>query len=116
MTNPFSAECTPAACTLPDAERPLRVAEFDALFRDSLRSIERVDDTRVRMTLTGGAALLPAVTDLTARETECCSFFAFTITELGDGGLELDVAVPPAYVDTLDGLARIAAGAVGLST
>ncbi len=114
MTNPLSSECAPDACTLPDAERPLRVAEFDALFRRALRAIGRVDETSVRMTLAGDEALLPAVDDLTARETECCSFFRFTITQLGNGVLELDVAVPPAHVGMLDGLARLAADAAGL--
>jgi hypothetical protein len=114
MTNPLSTECTPDACTLPVAERPLRVAEFDALFRDSLRAIERVDDARMRMRLSGDDTLLPALTDLTARETECCSFFRFTITELGDGVLELEIAVSPPHVDVLHGLTGLAARAAGL--
>ncbi|HET6741695.1 MAG TPA: hypothetical protein VFH76_22285 [Kribbella sp.] len=33
----------PDACTLPTAERPFRVAEFDQLFAEHLRSTDRVD-------------------------------------------------------------------------
>ena len=34
------------ACTLPTAEQPLRVAEWDGLFAESLRAVERPDATR----------------------------------------------------------------------
>ena len=101
------------ACTLPVAERPLRRAEFSALFADSLRGLERIDRTSLRMTLAGDTDQ-STVTDLVARETECCSFFTFTVTPV-DGALLLDVSVPDAYVDVLDGLARHAAGAAGLA-
>jgi hypothetical protein len=113
MTSPPSVECAPDACTLPVSERPLRVAEFSTLFATSLRAIERVDETRVRMELSGDDAVRAAVTDLTARESECCSFFSFTVTGAGDH-IDLDVSVPPSHADVLDGLARLAAGAAGL--
>ena len=45
------------ACTLPPAERPLRLAEFDDLFARALRSIDRDGDTRVRLLLAGKAGL-----------------------------------------------------------
>ncbi|MEV4838269.1 hypothetical protein AB0K05_27425 [Nonomuraea sp. NPDC049486] len=35
----------PSACTLPTAEQPLRVAEFDALFADAVRAVARPDRT-----------------------------------------------------------------------
>ena len=112
--DPGRAGWAPAACTLPLPERPLRAAEFTALFVASLRSLERVDETHLRLVLVGGAELLPTVGELTTRETECCSFFAFTITEVADR-IVLDVAVPAAYRAVLDGLARHAAAAAGLA-
>ena len=86
-------------CTLPTAERPFRVAEFDQLFADHLRRAERVDPQTLDLTLDPES--LATVEDLTARETECCSFFTFTFTS-EDDGLRVDVTVPDAYVDILD--------------
>ncbi len=68
----------PDACTLPTAEGPLRLAEFDTLYATAVHRIERGDRT-VRMHLTGPDGLAAHVRDLTARESECCSFFAFTL-------------------------------------
>ncbi|MFG1754168.1 hypothetical protein [Streptosporangium sandarakinum] len=42
---------TPSACTLPTAEQPLRVAEFDALFIDAVRGVARPEPTRLRLEL-----------------------------------------------------------------
>jgi len=93
----------PAACTLPTAEQPLRVAEFDQLFADHLRNADRVDPQTLDLTLAAEAR--DATADLTARETECCSFFAFTFTEPTDGHFHLRIGVPPTQVAVLDGLA-----------
>jgi hypothetical protein len=112
MTTSPDPGWAPEACTLPAVERPLRVAEFTSLFATSLRSLERIDDTHLRTTL---AADVGGVRDLTARETECCSFFTFTVTEAADG-IQLDIAVPVRYADVLDRLARHAAIAAGLPT
>jgi hypothetical protein len=107
------ANYAPDACTLPAAERPLRRAEFTALFAASLRGLRRVDRTSLRMTLAGDTDR-STVMDLTARETACCSFFTFTVTPV-DSAVLLDVSVPDAYVDVLDGLARHAARAAGMA-
>ncbi|HEY9339286.1 MAG TPA: hypothetical protein VIQ79_32905 [Kribbella sp.] len=82
-------------CTLPTAERPFRVAEFDQLFADHLRRAERVDPQTLDLTLDPES--LATVEDLTARETECCSFFTFTLE------LHLRVRVPPTQTAVLDG-------------
>ena len=111
---PGRAGWAPDTCTLPQPERPLRAAEFTTLFAASLRSLERIDETHLRLVLVGAEQLRATVADLTARETECCSFFRFTITELADRIL-LDVAVPAAHRTVLDGLARHAASAAGLA-
>ncbi|UYM06374.1 hypothetical protein [Solicola gregarius] len=89
---------------MPTAERPLRLTEFDALFASAVRSVERRGDD-VRMRLTGEDGLVERVRDLTARETSCCSFFAFTIDGT-DQDLTLDVSVPPARRPILDALAE----------
>ncbi|MFD1930791.1 MULTISPECIES: hypothetical protein [Nonomuraea] len=94
----------PDACTLPTEERPLRVAEFDDLFASALRGLDRVDPTHLRLTLDGGAQVEETARDLTARETACCSFFAFAFTS-GDEELVLDVEVPAVHARVLDGLA-----------
>ena len=105
----------PDACTLPTAERPLRLAEFDDLFATAVRQVEPIDATHARLHLTGPAGLADRVRDLAARETECCSFFAFTVIPepAADGGagevLILDVRVPAQYADVLASLAGRAA-------
>ena len=102
----------PQACTLPTAERPLRLAEFDALFTTGLRQLERHAPTRLQMTL--DATTEATARDLTARESTCCSFFGFTFTPAPEGQVLLEVTVPQAHVDVLDAFAVRAAAAAGL--
>ena len=105
-------EWVPQACTLPTAEQPLRIAEFDNLFATGLRSLDRVAPTILLLRL--DAETEADARDLTARETSCCSFFAFDFTPAAAGELLLDVTVPHAHVDVLDALAARAAAAAGL--
>ncbi|MFD3402274.1 hypothetical protein ACFWUU_16440 [Kribbella sp. NPDC058693] len=91
----------PDACTLPTAERPFRVAEFDQLFADHLRDSNRVDPQTLDLTLAPESRA--TVEDLTARELECCSFFTFTLTASADH-LRLRITVPPTQTAVLDGL------------
>ncbi len=100
----------PASCTLPTAEQPVRVAEFDALFADSLRARERFDAGHLRLSFAGGDSVAAAVRDLVARESTCCSFFEFTVSADEDRVL-LDVVVPPSHAEVLDGLAGMAGAA-----
>jgi hypothetical protein len=90
------------ACTLPTAERPTRLAEFDALFAESVRSVEHGEGTAV-LRLSGAAGLRERVLDLTARETACCSFFTFAVTGTDDD-LLLAVSAPPQRHDLLGAL------------
>jgi hypothetical protein len=97
------------ACTLPTAEQPLRVAEFDDLFATSLTAVVRLPGapTRARLLLAGDAGLRERVQRLAAAETACCSFFAFTVTSLpGDdrGTVALDMEVPAARAEVLTAL------------
>ncbi|MFF5217676.1 hypothetical protein [Micromonospora sp. NPDC000442] len=108
----------PDACTLPTVEQPLRLAEFDNLFATAVRQVETLNPSHARMQLTGPTGLEATVRDLTARETQCCSFFAFTLTPgpTDDGeALTLDVAVPVQYADVLDSLVRSASASAGVT-
>ena len=93
----------PQACTLPQAERPLRRAEFDALFAAALRGVDRVDPVHLRMILDPEFEQLTR--DLTDREVACCSFFAFAIERSGDD-LWLDIHVPASQAGVLAALAN----------
>lgn len=92
------------ACTLPTADRPLRVAEFDDLFTTSLRSIDQSSDTHAHLVLTGDHELAHRARRLSEAETACCSFFTFTISEPQPGHVSLDIDVPPAHADVLTAL------------
>lgn len=109
----------PDACTLPTADRPTRLAEFDALFATALRRVDTIGPTRARLRMTGPVGLAATVRDLTAREAACCSFLTFTVTpEPADDGeaLILDVEVPARYADVLASLAERAALVAGRAT
>jgi hypothetical protein len=95
---------TPEACTLPTAERPLRVAEFDALFADAVTRVETTGPGRIRMGLRADPAVAGRAAELAARETGCCSFFTFTLTATG-GDLAMEISVPDTYTDVLEALA-----------
>ena len=100
----------PEVCTLPTADRPLRLAEFDDLFAAALRGQQRLSRTRLRWRLDPAAE--QAARDLTGRESECCSIFSFTFAPAA-GAVQLDVAVPEAHAGVLDALADRAAAWIG---
>jgi hypothetical protein len=102
----------PRSCTLPGAEQPLRVAEFDALFAGHLAGSSRPDRLRLRLALTGGPGVDETVRDLVARESGCCSFFTFTIGP-GPERIHLDVEVDGVHEGVLDALEQRAAAASG---
>jgi len=91
------------ACTLPTAERPLRAAEFDALFSERLVRVERLSPTNARIELLGGDETIALAQDLTERETSCCSFFNFAVAGTDDA-TTIEVAVPASRADVLDAL------------
>ena len=91
------------ACTLPTAERPLRLAEFDALFATSARRVTR-DQRGVRIHLEGDSTLRERVRDLAERETTCCSFFSFAI-EGPSNAVVMAISVPKNRREILDALA-----------
>lgn len=93
----------PQACTLPTAEQPLRVAEFDSLFSQVVRSVTRPRPDLLRLGLTRDPETAARAAELAARENQCCTFFTFTLTFSEE--LTLDVAVPAEHVPVLDALA-----------
>ncbi len=97
----LSVSGSPAACTLPLAERPVRVAEFNALFAAVIAS-ERISERQLRLVLDGADDLAAHVRDLVAREADCCSFFTFAVAAEPPGHVVLDVEVQAGYAGVLD--------------
>src|SRR5690606_13382918 len=91
------------ACTLPSAERPLRLAQFDELLAAAVRSVDRIDPTRLRLSLHSRPEVAARAADLAVRETSCCGFFTFTLTA-AEQLLRLEVSVPETRTAVLDGL------------
>jgi len=111
-TSPAGLDWVPASCTLPTAEQPIRVAEFDDLFSASIQGAERIDPTTLRLTVAADAEA--QARDLAGRESSCCSFFGFDFTAAGDA-VDMTVTVPAAHVAVLDAFAARATAAAGLS-
>jgi hypothetical protein len=110
-----TAEATdwvPDACTLPTAERPLRVREFERLFGDALCAVSALPDgCSLRLVLTDAPSVYETATELAARESECCSFFLFNLSR-GSGVVTMDVRVDAAHRDVLDGVEQLARAAL----
>jgi hypothetical protein len=93
----------PEACTLPVAERPDRIEEWDALFRGHVLSVNRTSETQTTMQLEPVPWVAAETAHLALREAGCCSFFEFTIRAAGNR-LRLTIEVPQRYADVLAGL------------
>ena len=106
----MSQEWAADACSLPAAGRQARTAEFGELFSETVLHVERPEPTRLRLHLRPGPRSAAQAATLAAAETECCSFFTFTLTA-AVGSLVLDVAVPVARLTLLDAVAAHAAAA-----
>jgi hypothetical protein len=102
----------PQECTLPTAEQPLRLAEFDEVFGRAVRGAEWAGKSRLRLDLHPVPGIAGRVADLAAAETGCCSFFTFTLT-IADGTLLLEVSVPPTHAGVLDALGARVTGLAG---
>ncbi|MFF2087258.1 hypothetical protein ACFVVM_26090 [Nocardia sp. NPDC058176] len=101
-TLPVSEDWVPDACTLPTVARPIRVAEFDRFFAESVRTAHRTSPTRLDLRLAEDAEA--AARDLAARESGCCSFFTFDF-DTTDTATVMRVDVPVTYVEVLDAFA-----------
>ena len=95
---------TTEMCTLPTAERPVRVAEFDELFSRHGVSVTRSGETSATFEFAGDADLANRVRDLAERESSCCSFFDFVVSEPGADKVMLSVSVPVGQTQVLAGL------------
>ncbi|HYN72696.1 MAG TPA: hypothetical protein VES60_09360 [Nakamurella sp.] len=118
MTNPSRPHPdwgAPAECTLPTADRPLRVAEFDDLFVTEVRSVTRESNVRAIFELGADPEVAATAANLTARESQCCTFWTFTLTMTG-GRVTLDVSVPAGQHAVLDALVDRAQAAVSGAT
>lgn len=91
------------ACTLPRVERPQRAAEFDAVFADHLVHVVEGSATASVFRFGGGNDVIETLADLTARESQCCSFFGFDLHGEQDG-VRLVVTVPTAHAEVLAAL------------
>ncbi|MFG2004209.1 hypothetical protein ACGFNU_34120 [Spirillospora sp. NPDC048911] len=103
QAKPGPESWAPQACTLPTAERPLREAEFDALFGEAVTELQPADPRTVRMRLRPEPQVAARAAELAARETGCCSFFTFTLSITG-GALTLEISVSDQHADVLDAL------------
>jgi hypothetical protein len=105
----------PDACTLPTSERPLRGADFDAVFAATVRGLDRIGPTGLRLDLEPSPQAAARMAELAAAETGCCSFFTFALTATA-GALTLDITVPQQYAPVLAALADRAGAAAGLAS
>jgi len=116
MTVPLTdLSWVPEACTLPTVEQPLRATAFDDVFEQAVIAVDRVENHRVRLVLRPDPVVAARVADLMVRETDCCSFFGFTLSATG-GALTLDVTVPPGQIPVLDALLDRARATAGLDS
>jgi hypothetical protein len=92
---------TPRVCSLPDEERPLRLAEFESLFADRLERVVWPDNRSAVFRLAGGDELAERARDLAERESRCCSFFSFAVDQPAVGVVTLRVQVPRRYRNVL---------------
>lgn len=99
-------DLVPDVCALPTAEQPLRVEEFDRLLAAAGGTVERISPEQLRITLPSTPEVAAETASLIVRETQCCSFFTFTLTATA-GALDLDVTVPPSQTAVLDALATL---------
>jgi hypothetical protein len=107
-----AAAFAPAACTLPTAERPLRTSEFIDLLGTQTLADQQIDDRHARFELNPDPEVAARTADLFTRETQCCSFFTFTLTATG-GRLSLAVEVPSSQVTVLAALTAMAGAGTG---
>jgi hypothetical protein len=103
------SDWVPTACTLPIAERPVRLGEFDTLF-NAVQRWARPRPTQLDLMIRRDAESKGR--DLAERESYCCSFFAIQFEQV-DAGVAMRISVPVAYVGVLDALEARLASAVG---
>lgn len=111
---PIQDDWVPSSCTLPTVERPLRRAEFDALFAAHVVDVVQPSAGLLRLQLTPEAGVAARASDLAVKETGCCSFFTFELAMTG-GEVAMVVTTDPSHVEVLDALAKRAESMAGHS-
>ncbi len=101
----MTASDVPIVCTLHPNEVAGRLQEYEELFGEHLRAIER-HPRRLRLLLHPAAGVEAAVRDQLAREQECCPFLTFHLTP-GPDTLVADLEVPAEAEQGLDGFVWI---------
>ncbi|WP_102144598.1 hypothetical protein [Mycobacterium hubeiense] len=101
MTTNEAPGWVPETCSLPSVEQPLRMAEFDQLFAESVLRSARTSATRLDLVLAKDSEA--KAHDLAAREVACCSFFSFGFDSAG-ATVEMHIEVPQARTDVLDAI------------
>ena len=105
----------PQACTLPTAEQPIRRAEFDDLFAHDVLAVHRASSQRIVLDLRPDPEAAARAAGLAARETGCCSFFAFDLA-IADGAIALAVETAAVHGDVLDAFADRAEARLGVES
>ena len=105
MTSQFEVhdDWVPLSCTLPTVEQPLRRAEFDAFFAEDVVSVDHISALEVGFELRAEPEVAGRAASLAAKETGCCSFFAFDLT-ITDGKVDMVVSTEPPHETVLAAL------------
>jgi hypothetical protein len=105
-------------CTLPTAAQPMRLQQFDELFRRQIAPPRWIGQHRVELAFPNIEGLYAELSDLVARESECCSFFEFVIDQhpsqtVNEDQLVLHIGVPASRDEVLQALTKRAVTAIG---
>ncbi|MDO9485651.1 MAG: hypothetical protein Q7K25_06290 [Actinomycetota bacterium] len=99
------AEWASNSCSLPTAERHLRIEEFNAFFKDDVAGVSKRPQGEVHLTLRPGDAVAQRAAQLAVRESTCCSFFTFHLI-IGNATSEMFVSADAQHSSVLDDLAQ----------
>jgi hypothetical protein len=109
------ADWVPSACTLPTTEQPVRIAQFDDLFRKAVSGVDQPSSGNVRLTLHPSPQNAARAARLAAMESSCCAFFSFDLA-IANGELTLSVVARPAHEQILNAFAVRARNEAGVPT
>lgn len=101
-----------AACALPTAQQPLRLAESDRFFSTAVQRWARPGPTELELVIASQSEV--SAREFAERETQCCSFFTFGFGAI-DNGVLMHIAVPGPHIEVLDALQARLSDLVGPS-
>jgi hypothetical protein len=94
------------ACTLPTAERPVRLGAWRSLLGTAL-SATSADSLTAEFHWPADAETAAAAADVATREVACCGFFRFGM-EITDDSVVLRATVPTGHEPVVTGLLALA--------